>query len=112
MPRFYWDEPPPPRTFEENKPTLLASWWCTGFAITIILLRLGGRYMRMEHLFREDKIMSLAILPLLGRMGLIHVVLLWGTNNVDTTWLTDEDIQHREVGSGLVLAARVMFAAT
>ncbi len=112
VPRSYWDEPPPARTFEDNKPTLLASWWCTAFAMTIILLRLGARYMRMEHLLREDKIMSFAILPLLCRMGLVHVVLLWGTNNADTTWLTDEDIQHREIGSRLVLAARIMFAAT
>ncbi|KAI9786550.1 MAG: hypothetical protein M1816_007874 [Peltula sp. TS41687] len=108
---FYSFDPPPPRTLEQNKPTLLVSWWCTGFAITIILFRLCGRFIRMEQLFREDKIMALAILPILFRMGLVHVVLLWGTNNTITDGLSFEDIHHREIGSGLVLASRVMYAA-
>lgn len=110
-PRAYADDLPPVRTFEDNKPTLLVSWWCTGFAITIILLRLGGRFMRIEHLFREDKIMALAIIPIAIRMGLVHAVLLFGTNNTVTTDLTFEDIRNREIGSRLVLIARIMYPA-
>ena len=111
LPRLYSDTPPPVRTFKQDNPTLLVSWWCTGFALTIILFRLCGRLVRTERLFREDKIMALAILPLLGRMALVHVVLLWGTNNVVTTDLTAEDVFHRRVGSGLVLASRILYAS-
>lgn len=111
-----WDslyslEPPPLRTKLQDNPTLLVSWWCTGFALTIIFFRLCGRMVRTERLFREDKIMALAIIPLLIRMGLVHVVMIWGTNNTVTTGLSPEAIRHRRIGSGLVLASRIMYAA-
>ena len=111
MPGLYQTEPPPLRTRQQDNPTLLVSWWCTGFALTIILFRLAGRIIRTERLFREDKIMALAIIPLFARMALIQVVLRWGTNNTVTTGLDPVAVRHREVGSGLVLAARIMYAA-
>lgn len=43
-------------------------------------------------------------------MGLVHVVLLWGTNNTITDGLSPEDIYHREIGSRLVLASRITYA--
>lgn len=103
--------PPPAKTKAQDNATLLVSWWCTGFALAIILVRLAGRYVRTEKLFREDKIMALSIIPLLVRMGLVHLVLIWGTNNTVTTGLTPVEIQHREIGSKLVLASRIMYAA-
>ncbi|KAF4550046.1 Hypothetical protein D9617_19g103510 [Elsinoe fawcettii] len=54
--------------------------------------------------------MALSLIPLFIRMGLIHVVLLFGTNNVDTTGLTELQIQRREHGSKVVLAARIFYA--
>ena len=78
--------------------------------MTIILLRLAGRYVRTERLFREDKIMALSLLPLVARMGLVHLVLLWGTNNTTTEGMTARDIHYREIGSRLVLASRIMYA--
>lgn len=55
--------------------------------------------------------MFLAVIPLLIRMGLIHVVLLWGTNNVDLSGgFTAEELKHREIGSKLVLATRIFYA--
>ena len=109
--RDLFSSPPRARTKAENNPTLLVSWWCTGFALAIIIVRIGGRYVRTEKLFREDKIMAWSIIPLLTRMALVHVILIWGTNNAITTGLTDLDIQHRETGSKLVLASRIMYAA-
>lgn len=103
--------PPDRRTRIANNPTLLYSWWCTIASIVIIALRLSGRYIRNERLFREDKIMAWSIVPLLARMGCVHVVLIWGTNNVDVSELTDPvKIRHREIGSRLVLAARISYA--
>ena len=102
---------PPAKNAVANNPTLLLSWWCTGFALAIIIVRVSGRYVRTERLFREDKIMALSIIPLLGRMALVHLVLKWGTNNTITTGLTPLDIEHRVVGSKAVLASRIMYAA-
>lgn len=98
------------RSFRDDKPILLVSWWCTFYAITIILIRFCGRYVRTEKVFREDGTMLLAIVPLLLRMAFVHVVLLFGTNNTITVNLTDVDIRHREIGSRLVLASRIMYA--
>jgi hypothetical protein len=103
--------PPARRTRSANNPTLLYSWWCTIFSIVIIGFRLSGRYIRNERLFREDKIMAWSVVPLLARMACVHVVLIYGTNNVDVSDLTDPiEIRHREIGSQLVLAARVFYA--
>jgi hypothetical protein len=80
-------------------------------SLVIILLRLGGRYIRNERLFREDKIMAISILPLLARMACVHIVLIYGTNNVDLDGLVDPvKIHHREIGSRAVLAARIFYA--
>ena len=67
--------------------------------------------MRTEKLFPEDKIMALSIIPLLARMALVHVIMLWGTNNAITDGLTPSNIEHRVTGSKLVLASRIMYAA-
>lgn len=75
------------------------------------MVRLAGRYTRAEKLLREDKIIALSIIPLLARMALVHVILIWGTNNAITTDLTEAQIRNREVGSKLVLASRIMYAA-
>lgn len=110
-PRSLYSSPPHAKSSKADHPTLLVSWWCTGFGLAIILVRICGRYIRTERLFREDKIMALSMIPLLGRMALIHVVMVWGTNNAINDGLTAQDISHREIGSKLVLAARIMYAA-
>lgn len=112
LPRnIYNGAPPERRSRVSNNPTLLYSWWCTIFSLVIIGFRLAGRYIRNERLFREDKVMAWSIIPLLARMGFVHVVLIYGTNNVDTDGLTDQvKIQHRETGAKVVLAARIFYA--
>jgi hypothetical protein len=55
--------------------------------------------------------MFYSTIPLLIRMGLVHVILIWGTNNTVTEGLTATEIRHREIGSKLVLAARIFYAA-
>jgi hypothetical protein len=112
LPRdLYNGTPPERRSRVSNNPTLLYSWWCTIFSMVLIGFRLTGRYIRNERLFREDKIMAWSIIPLAARMGCIHVVLIYGTNNVDIIGLTDPlKIRHREIGSQCVLAARIFYA--
>lgn len=77
----------------------------------IILFRLGGRLSRAGKLFREDLVMALAIVPLFARMGLVHVVLRFGTNNQIANDLTNDEIWQRSVGSKLVLPSRIFYAA-
>lgn len=103
-------DPPELRTFRDDKPTLLFSWWCTIYSIVIILIRVSGRYVRTERMYAEEGSMLLAIIPLLMRMAFVHVVLLYGTNNTVIGALNSEDIKHRIVGSRLVLASRIMYA--
>ena len=110
-PRELFSDPPPPQDALTNNPTLLVSWWCTMFALIIILVRLSGRWIRTERLFLEDKIMALSLLPLVARMGCAHFVIRWGTNNALTEGLAPEDIWQREIGSKLVLPARIFYAA-
>ncbi|KAL2844247.1 hypothetical protein BJX68DRAFT_269775 [Aspergillus pseudodeflectus] len=107
---LYSAEPPGIRTRLDDNPTLLVSWWATGVSLAIILTRVSGRYVRIERLFREDKIMMASIIPLLTRMALVHVVLIWGTNNTTLEGLSEEDIRHREIGSKLVLVSRICYA--
>jgi hypothetical protein len=110
-PRSLYSSAPRARTKAEDNPTLLVSWWCTGFALAIIGVRLAGRYIRAEKLFREDKIIAWSMIPLLARMGLVHLILIWGTNNATTTGLTEIQLRNREMGSKLVLVSRIMYAA-
>ncbi|KAF2465584.1 uncharacterized protein BDR25DRAFT_270242 [Lindgomyces ingoldianus] len=112
IPRTIYQESPPERRSRiSNNPTLLFSWWCTIFSLVIIGFRLSGRYIRNERLFREDKIMAWSIIPLMARMGFVHVVLIYGTNNVDVDGLDDPLLlHHREIGSKMVLCARIFYA--
>jgi hypothetical protein len=107
-----YSPPPPARSFHDDKATLLVCWWCTCFAAVIILFRVCGRYIRTEKLFREDWLAFACLIPLLTRMALVHVVLLFGTNNTVTTGLSQEEISRRAIGSRLVLGSRIFYAAT
>ncbi|PQE31958.1 hypothetical protein CJF32_00001570 [Rutstroemia sp. NJR-2017a WRK4] len=107
----YATQAPDQRPWTEIKPTLIVSWWCTIFSLVVILFRICGRYVRTEKIYLEDGIILLAIIPLLTRMGFVHVVLLYGTNNISTIGLTAKDIHRREIGSQLVLVSRIFYAA-
>ncbi|KAH6996173.1 hypothetical protein BKA56DRAFT_666423 [Ilyonectria sp. MPI-CAGE-AT-0026] len=109
-----YSDPPTLREFKYDKPTLLVCWWATSFCTLIILLRLAGRFIRTERLFAEDRIAALALIPLYLRMGCVHFILLYGTNNADfdNVELTSKELRRKEIASGLVLASRIFYAAT
>ena len=110
----FYSSAPPLRDFSEAKPTLLLAWWTTLFCTCLILLRLAGRYIRVEKLFVEDKIAAGALLPLYLRIACVHVVLLYGTNNaqLEGSGLSPVELDKRVTGSRVVLASRVFYAAT
>ncbi|KAJ5581744.1 hypothetical protein N7535_000364 [Penicillium sp. DV-2018c] len=107
---IYPDSPPALQSKDEVNPTLMMSWWATIFSLTIIIVRLCGRYIRVERFFTEDKVMMISVFPLLIRMVLVHYVLILGTNNTTTVGLTEKEILNKELGSKLVLAARIFYA--
>ncbi|KAL2177167.1 uncharacterized protein P884DRAFT_25351 [Thermothelomyces heterothallicus CBS 202.75] len=109
-----YSEPPPLRLYSQDKPTLLVCWWITMFCAIIITLRVVGRFIRTEKLFREDKTAALALVPLFLRMGVVHVVLTYGTNNaqLQDAGLSDDQLHKRSIASGLVLLSRLFYAAT
>ncbi|PHH75765.1 hypothetical protein CDD83_4366 [Cordyceps sp. RAO-2017] len=109
-----YSDPPSLRAFRDDKPTLLVCWWATSFCSLMILLRVTGRFVRTEKLFREDKISALALVPLALRMVCVHFILLYGTNNADFSrvHLTPLELRQKTIASGLVLASRSFYAAT
>ncbi|KAF5010845.1 hypothetical protein FDECE_3018 [Fusarium decemcellulare] len=110
----FYTEAPELRPFHEDKPTLLVSWWVTVFCMAVILIRMSGRYVRVEKLLREDKIVACALLPLVLRAICVHFVLRYGTNNVNLEGvdLSQEAIDKRVIGSRIVMASRIFYAAT
>lgn len=109
-----YSDPPLLRPFSEDKPTLLVCWWTTIFCAVIILLRVSGRFVRTEKLFPEDKTAALALVPLFLRMGCVHVILIYGTNNAQLADanLSDDELRRKSIASGLVLLSRILYAAT
>lgn len=102
---------PVARTFADDRPTLIVSWWCTCYSITVIIFRVCGRYVRTEKIFIEDGVMLAAVAFLVTRMGLVHAILLYGTNNTLVTGFSQDEVAKRQLGSKLVLASRVMYTA-
>ncbi|KAI9171069.1 hypothetical protein HJFPF1_00548 [Paramyrothecium foliicola] len=109
-----YSEPPPWREFRSDKPTLLVCWWITIFCTVVILLRVVGRFIRMERLFTEDRVAALALIPLFIRMGCVQYILRHGTNNarLEGRNLSESELRSRQIASGLVLASRIFYAAT
>lgn len=109
-----YSEAPEALPWAAIKPSLLVCWWATLFSTVIILLRVAGRFVRSEKLFTEDKMAFLCLIPLYARMGCVHIVLIYGTNNVDFSAGPpgDEELRKRVIGSGLVLASRIFYSAT
>lgn len=80
----------------------------------MILIRVTGRFVRTERLFREDKIAAFALVPLVLRMACVHFILMWGTNNADFTGvsLTPAELRQKSIASGLTVASRFFYTST
>ncbi|KAI5789646.1 hypothetical protein DFH27DRAFT_207185 [Peziza echinospora] len=110
-----------------DRSILLMTWWCSISALVIVLVRVIGRYCRTLTMYRDDRLMLASILPLALRLGLAHLVLRLGTNNINldgfdkfTTpkgdeevieWGLEKEISRREMGSKIVLVSRLAYVA-
>ncbi|CAI7616250.1 unnamed protein product [Penicillium glandicola] len=95
-------------------PTLIILWVFTWVAVGLIVLRLLLRKLKGHQFILGDYFAMAAIFCALVRLPLIHVVLIWGTNNMSPTLrhtyhFTPEEVRHREIASKFVLANRVFY---
>jgi len=126
-PRGLYTSAPAFRPTFLDRPTLLITYWCSLFGVFLIFARLFWRFARLSKAYRDDWWMVASIIPLGMRLGLAHLVLIWGTNNISLAgfdefrtprnggeyveWGLGEEISRRENGSKCVLAARVAYTA-
>lgn len=66
-------------------------------------------------MYADDIWMGISLGPLLIRLGMIHLVLVYGTNNIDydmvhVSEMDPARIRQRVIGSKLILASRVAYA--
>ncbi|KAF8473601.1 hypothetical protein BDZ91DRAFT_652098, partial [Kalaharituber pfeilii] len=99
-----------------DRPTLAITYSCSLLSLGLIAIRLICRRMRGEKYlsFPDDVWMGFSVLPLLIRLGIVHMVLMYGTNAVSPdrlATLTEDDIRQRAFGSKLVLVSRIAYPA-
>ncbi|KAJ5351114.1 hypothetical protein N7452_000088 [Penicillium brevicompactum] len=95
-------------------PTLVLLWVFTWVTVGLIVLRLLLRKSKGLPFVWGDYFSVGAILCALVRLALVHVIILWGTNNMSAAFrqsheFTTEDIHRREIASKFVLANRVFY---
>ncbi|KAM0466362.1 hypothetical protein ACHAPV_001321 [Trichoderma viride] len=94
--------------------TLLIHWLFTWLALLIMAVRLWGRKYVRQPFNRGDYLTMAAATCALIRLGMIHVVLTWGTNNMTAAQrahhhFTPTEIYQREIGSKLTITNRVFY---
>jgi hypothetical protein len=94
--------------------TLIIHWAFSVCAFFLISLRLFLRKYRRLNFTQGDYCAMGAFFCALVRLALIHIVLIWGTNNMpaalrETLYFSAQDIRQREIGSKCVLADRFFY---
>jgi hypothetical protein len=94
--------------------TLVIMWVFTWLAMALMALRLAMRKFGGQKFEASDKITMLCMFFLVGRCAIIHVDLIWGSNNVTQAFRKDhvfsaKEIYEREVGSKLTLVNRTLY---
>lgn len=95
-------------------PTLILLWVFTWVTVGLIVLRLLLRKSKGLQFVWGDYYSMGAILCAIVRLALVHVILIWGTNNMSIAFrqsheFTTEEIHRREIASKFVLANRVFY---
>jgi hypothetical protein len=94
--------------------TLYILYIFTGLAIFLMVFRVILRRVRGQQWNLSDYLTIVCMFCLLARTSMIHVVLVWGTNNVPRVYrrfhtFTEKEIYQRETGSKLLLVSRTMY---
>ncbi|KAG7135490.1 hypothetical protein HYQ45_006759 [Verticillium longisporum] len=100
-----------------DHPTLIIIHWLFSWiALAIMVVRLIWRKVAKQAFNLGDYLTMAACFFVVARMGIIHMVLTWKTNNMPAAYrenhvLTPEEIHQREIGSKLALTARVVYSS-
>jgi hypothetical protein len=94
--------------------TLYVLYIFTGLAIFLMVFRVILRRVRGQQWNLSDYLTMACMFFLLARTSMIHVVLVWGTNNVPRIYrhfhdFTEQEIYQRETASKLLLVSRTMY---
>jgi hypothetical protein len=94
--------------------TLIMMWVFTWAAMIIMILRLIMRKFRKQRFEASDYVTMVCMFCLLARNGLVHVVLIWGTNALTDDFrashiFTADEIYQRETGSKLAVINRLFY---
>ncbi|KAE8163811.1 hypothetical protein BDV40DRAFT_287507 [Aspergillus tamarii] len=94
--------------------TLVSLWVLTWCAVGLISIRLVMRKIRGKAFVLGDYLSLCAILCALIRLALVHVIIIWGTNNMSPGFryshhFTPEEIYRRETASKFTLVNRVFY---
>lgn len=95
-------------------PTLIIHHLFTGLALVIMALRLTCRRFLFHKFNFGDYCTIAGMLCVAARGGIIHVVLIWGTNNISSQAraqinFTSEEVYRRTIGSKLTIANRPIY---
>jgi hypothetical protein len=95
-------------------PTLIIVWVFTWIAIVVMSLRLILVKINKKPFSNGDYLTMGAIFCALTRLSLIHVVLIWGSNNMTakfraTHHFTPQELYRREVGGKLTIVNRLFY---
>lgn len=98
----------------KDETTLVIHWVFSCLAILVMLVRLVWKRATRQSFNMGDYLTMAAIVCALTRLGLIHVVLTWGTTNMPRRFrakhkFTDQEIYRREIGSQLSIANRFFY---
>ncbi|KAF8470839.1 hypothetical protein BDZ91DRAFT_693822 [Kalaharituber pfeilii] len=94
-------------------PSLTVAHTMSYLSFAIIVFRSIMRWYRRQKYCLEDYLMMSSVFWLFMRLGLVHMVLVWGTNNVSASirekGFTEEEIQQRSMASKMLLASRFAY---
>jgi hypothetical protein len=100
---------------DETDTELVILWVLTGAGVLIMLLRIFLRIYRKQKLQLGDYLTMAAIISLLLRGAVVHVTLVWGTNQMTASARKaiqndPHQIFRLEIGSKLNLVNRAFYA--
>jgi uncharacterized protein Usg len=95
-------------------PTLIIVWVFTWIAVTVMSLRILLVKINKKPFSIGDYLTMGAIFCALTRLSLIHVVLIWGSNNVTPKFramhhFTPQEIYQREIGGKFTIVNRLFY---
>ena len=99
---------------DDTEMTIVVTWVFTWLAEALMALRLTMRKLRKQDFNISDYFTMAAMAFLIIRLAMVHVVLIWGTNNITDAYrsshiFTTQEIYQMEIGSKLTLAVRAVY---